>query len=374
MQCQDIPNGFLPDPGDLPDQPRDLPELAYPARLNAATTLIDDALAAGFGDRVVYYCDDRTITYAQLAAAVDEVAVAVRTLEIRPGQRVILRLPDGPELVYWILALQKAGAVPVPTFTLSRASDLVYRENDTEAVAVVVGAELLDEVNRARPGFRHVEHLIAVPRTDDPDYLDEDALRAFSSHGDGPAPAVATGADDLALILYTSGSTGEPKGCWHTHADVLAIADSYARHCVAPTPRDVFAGPPPIPFALGFGFFVVFPLRFGAAAVLTTDKSPARMLRATHEHGVTVLAGVATYFGMLVDQLAGTAEPVRTGSLRLLLCGGEPLPERIATQCAEVLGLPLVQFLGTTELLHNIVSYLPGETPRPGSFGRAVPG
>ncbi|MFL6052858.1 MAG: AMP-binding protein, partial [Actinoallomurus sp.] len=155
---------------------------------------------------------------------------------------------------------------------------------------------------------------------------------------------------------------------------VLAIADSYARYCVRPTADDVFAGPAPIPFALGFGFFIVFPLRFGAAAVLTTRKSPEDMLRAVDEHGVTVLFGVSTYFGMLSERLVEHGVSTRTDTLRLLLCGGEPLPERIARQCADTLGLPLRQFLGTTELLHNIVSYLPDESPRPGSFGHAVPG
>lgn len=372
MRSRYIPNGFLPDGGDLPDQPRDLPELDYPQELNAAAALIDGALNAGFRDRVAYYSDDETITYAELAAAVNRVVVVLRTLGIEPGQRVLLRLPDGPDLVYWILALQKAGAVPVPTFTLSRASDLAYRENDTEAVAVVVDADLLAEVDAARPDFRHVQHLIAVPRTHDAAYLDADVLLARADAG--PVEAAATDRDDLALILYSSGSTGTPKGCWHTHADVLAIADTYARHCLRPSPEDVFAGPAPIPFALGFGFFIVFPLRFGAAAVLTSQKSPARLLRATAEHGVTVIAGVSTYFGMLVNELTGNPRTVRTSSLRMLLCGGEPLPDRIATQCMKVLGLPLVQFLGTTEMLHNIVSYLPEEAPRPGSFGRAVPG
>lgn len=365
---QDIPTRYLPEPRDLPDQPRDLPGLDYPTELNAAATLLEGA--AVHGHRPAFHTDDGTISYAELARAVEQVGGGLVTLGIQPGDRVLLRLADGPDLVVWLLALQRIGAVPVPTFTRSRADDLVYRAEDTEAVAVVAGAELLAEVDAARPGFTHVRHLVAVPASPDPAYLDVDTLVAAG----GPLPPPATDADDLALILYTSGSTGEPKGCWHTHADVLAIADGYARHCVAPTPNDVFAGPPPIPFALGFGFFVVFPLRFGASAVLTTRKSPADLLDAVDRHGVTVLNGVSTWFGMLTEELEAHPGRYRTGTLRMLLCGGEPLPERIATRCLDTLGLPLVQFLGTTEMLHNIVSYLPGEPPRPGSFGRAVPG
>jgi 2-aminobenzoate-CoA ligase len=366
-----IPPAYLPEPEAMPEQLYELPDLHYPERLNAAAELLDSALARGFGDRPAFHCDDGDVTYAELAGAVNRVGNALHGLGLQPGDRVLLRLPDGPDLAYWVLALQKIGAVPVPTFTLARAPDLVHRENDSEAIAVVAAAELLDEVEKARTEFRYAQHLIAVPATNDPTYLD--AARLIGESAD-TLIAADTHRDDLALILYTSGSTGDPKGCWHTHADVLAIADSYARHCIRPTPDDVFAGPPPIPFALGFGFFLIFPLRFGAAAVLTTQKHPERMLRAIEKHGVTVLTGVSTYFGMLAEQLIGSENSRRTSSLRLLLCGGEPLPERISRQCQDVLGLPLVQFLGTTEMLHNIVSYPAGEAPKPGSFGRAVPG
>jgi len=371
MRSRDIPAEYLPEPEDLPEQLYDLPELQYPTRLNAAAELLDGALARGFGSKVAFYCDDGRITYLELSRAVNRVGNALRRLGIRPGDRVLLRLPDGRDLVYWMLALQKIGAVPVPTFTLARAADLVYRERDTAATAVVTSAELLDEVEIARSDFRYARHLIAVPGTNNPTYLNSSELVADSPD---TLDSADTDRDDLALILYTSGSTGASKGCWHTHADMLAIADTYAKYCVQPTPEDVFAGPPPIPFALGVGFFLVFPLRFGAAAVLTTHKSPARLLELVEEHGVTVLVGVSTYFGMLVEQLPLKKSRRPTTSLRLLLCGGEPLPERIAHECADALGLPLVQFLGTTETLHNIVSYRADEPLRSGSFGRAVPG
>lgn len=371
MRSDVIPDAYLPAADALPAMTYDLPELDYPEQLNAAAELLDGATTGDLSDRVAFHTDAGTITYGQLARGVHAIGAGLRELGLRPGDRVLLRLPDGPDLARWLLALQLIGAVPVPTFTLARAADLVYRENDTEAVAVVVAGELVDEVEQARAGFRHVRDLIAVPGTDVPGYRSADELIPERPGELVPAP---TSRDDLALILYTSGSTGEPKGCWHTHADVLATADSYARYCVRPTPDDVFAGPPPIPFALGYGFFVVFPLRFGAAAVLTTNKSPERMLRAVEEHGVTVLTGVSTYFGMLTEEVERTGHTARTGSLRLLLCGGEPLPDRIARRCEDMFGLPLVQFLGTTEHLHNIVSYQVDESPRPGSFGRAVPG
>lgn len=371
MRIQEIPPGYLPEPATLPERLYTLPELYYPPKLNAAKELVDRAIQRGLGDRVVFYFRDDQITYGELQRQVNRVGNMFKDLGVGPGDRVLLRLTDSPELVYCILALQKIGAVPVPTYTLVRAQDLVYRENDTEAKVVVSDAGLLDEVERARPSFRFAEHLVVVPDTAHPGYLSYKDLVAGATE---TLTAAATSPEDLALILYTSGSTGDPKGCWHTHSDTLAIADTYARHCVQATPDDVFAGPPPIPFALGFGFFLVFPLRFGAAAVLSDQKSPEMMLQTIERHQVTVFAGVVTFYNMLLEQLASDGVERFTSNLRLLLGGGEPVTERVAAGCEQTFGLPLIPFLGTTEALHNIVSYRPDEPLKRGSFGRAVPG
>jgi 2-aminobenzoate-CoA ligase len=368
MRQEVVPAGYLPAPDEMPARMSLVPGPDYPRQLNVAAELLDES--RGFGPRPAYHYDGGTVTYGELARMVDRTGNVLRNLGIRPGERVLLRLPDGPGLVSWILALQKVGAVPVPVFPLAKAPDLVYRENDTEAAAVVTGAELRDEVDKARPEFRYVRHLIAVPAAPDPAYLDADQLLAGAPDRLDAEP---TDRDDMALIIYTSGSTGEPKGCVHTHADILSGADAYARICLRLTPDDVLAGPPPIPFALGFGFFCVYPLRYGASAVLSADKSPARMLDLIDRHGITVLAGVATYFSMLNEQFT-SGERTRPKSLRLILSGGEPLPDRIARETKENFGLELVQFLGVSEMLHNLVSFLPGEPLRPGSFGHAVPG
>ncbi len=371
MSIQEIPPGYLPEPETLPEQLYTLPELYYPPKLNAAKELVDQAIERGLGDQIAFYFRDDQITYGELQLQVNRVGNMFKDLGVGPGDRVLLRLTDSPELVYCILALQKIGAVPVPTYTLLRAQDLVYRENDTEAKVVVSDASLLDEVERARPSFRFAEHLMAVPSTVHSPYLSYKNLIAGAAE---TLTAAATGPEDLALILYTSGSTGDAKGCCHTHADTLAIADSYARYCVQVTPDDVFAGPPPIPFALGFGFFLVFPLRFGAAAVLSDQKTPEMMLRTIERHRVTVFAGVVTFYNMLLEQLASDGVERFTSNLRLLLGGGEPVTERVAAGCKQTFGLPLIPFLGTTEALHDIVSYRPDDQIRSGSFGRAVPG
>lgn len=371
MRMQKIPPRYLPEPETLPEQLYTLPELYYPPKLNAAKELVDTSVERDLGDRIAFYFHDDRVTYAELQRQVNRVGNMFKDLDIAPGDRVLLRLTDSPELVYCILALQKIGAIPVPTYTLSRTQDLVYRENDTEAKIIVSDAGLLDEVERARSSFRFAKHLVAVPNTTYSGYSSYDELVTGASEN---LVAADTGREDLALILYTSGSTGAPKGCWYTHSDTLAIADSYARYCVQVTPDDVFAGPPSIPFALGFGFFLVFPLRFGAAAVLSDEKTPDMMLRTIERTGVTVFVAVPTFYNILLEQLASDGVEHFTSNLRLLLCGGEPLATRVAVGCEQTFRLPLIQFLGTTEMLHDIVSYRPSDQTRSGSFGRAVPG
>lgn len=345
-------------------------ELTRSPRFNISAEILDGALAAGFGDRVALRTETTTMTYADLADQVARAAGALRKLGIARRDRVLLRFHDVPELAVWLFAVQRIGAVPVPTFALSRAADLVYRVNDAEAVAVVTDSALIDEVDRGRPEFHNTRHLIAVPATSDPTYLDADELLADAAS----APAASTAPDDPAILLYTSGSTGEPKGCLHSHADVAAGIDSWGAEGLRPTPDDVFAGPPPLPFALGYVFFLVIPLWAGASALLSEDKSHEAVLRAVGRHGVTVLTGAASYFGGLTERFEAHPDRYRVATLRRVVCGGEPLQEWIAERFEDVFGLPLVQFLGTTEMLHVTISYGIDERPRPGCIGRAMPG
>ena len=182
-----------------------------------------------------------------------------------------------------------------------------------------------------------------------------------------------TDRDDVALILYTSGSSGRPKGTLHNHADLLAICDTYARHCVGLRPDDIVAGPAAIPFALGIGFFIYFPLRFGAAAVLEPDKSPEALVGVLARTGATILVGVSTYYNRLGRVIV--AGKLAFPALRMTLCGGEPLPAEIERAWRETTGLVLEQFLGTTELLHIVLGIRHGiDRPKPTAIGLPVPG
>ncbi|MBI4294038.1 MAG: acyl-CoA synthetase [Betaproteobacteria bacterium] len=366
---QSIPASYLPPLEHRPELVFALPELQYPLRLNAAVEFIDRPLAQGWDDRVVYLSGERSITYRDLANDVNRLGNALRKLGIRAGDRVLLRIPDRPEHVVCILALLKIGAVAVPTFTLLRAADIVYREADSEALALIADSRFLDEVENARPSFSFVRHCIAIGDTDRAGYLSYDALLAAECDHLDPA---RTRRDDVALLLYTSGSTGEPKGCCESHSDLLAIADGFCNYQMPLRPGDVIAGQPPIAFSMGVGFFLSYPLRFGVPAVLMEEKKPEAMLRAIERHRVTILGAVPTYYNML----ALAAEDVRAdvSSLRDLRSAGEALSPAVAARVLNRLGSPIRNSMGSTESLHIMSSTRSGEPIREGACGRPIPG
>ena len=348
----------------------DLPELQYPARLNAVQTVFEGAREVGWSDRVVYHSGGESFSFDQVSRILNRRAAALRALGIGAGDVVILRIPDTIDLVTTLLAVQAIGAIAMPTYIQLRADDLIYRADDAGAKLLISTPELLDEalpVVAARAGQTD---LIAIPA--DPDQR----CRGFDDYvpeGDVDPDYADTDAEELCLFLYTSGSTGAPKGTTHCHRDMLAICDTYWRYCLAPGPDDVFGGPPSIAFALGFGMYVYFPLRLGHAAILEPDKSPQRALQQIEQYRVTIFAGVVSYYNVLARLIREDGGDI--SSLVHPMTGGEPLTEEVERLWNEVAGVPLEQFIGTTEMLHCFVtSTRPGELPHTATLGHAVPG
>ncbi|KXP01277.1 AMP-binding protein [Tsukamurella pseudospumae] len=341
-----------------------LPELQYPDRLNAAVALIDEG-AQRYGDRPAIRTPDGLLwTYADLRLQSDRIAqVLVDDLGVRPGNRVLLREGNTPWLVAAWLGALKAGAVLVTTMPMLRPAeleDLIERTGPTVCLSgAAVAADLAEALERNGSGAGLV--LIGGDGVD--------RLEARAARHDGVFTPVETAADDVALLCPTSGSTGRPKITMHFHRDVLANADTFARHVLAPSPDDVFAGSPPLAFTFGLGGLVVFPLRFGASTVLTERATPLQLAEVVATHGVTVLFTAPTAYRAIIR--GGGAEPLR--GVRVGVSAGEDLPEETFDLVREECGIELVNGIGCTELLHVFLSTAPGRTVA-GVLGTPVPG
>lgn len=347
----------LPPPEEWPELRFDLPELRYPDRLNCAAELLDHADP---GRPVFHTPAGPSWTYADLRARVDRVAhILTRDLGVVPGNRVLLRGPTTPWLAACWLAVLKAGAVAVTVLAQQRPHELATMCEIAGVRHALCDIRAADDLAKAEiPGLR-----ITTYGGDAPD----DLLRRAAP--DTPYPTVATAADDVALIAFTSGTTGRPKGCMHFHRDVLAIADTFSRHVLQPHEDDVFTGSPPLGFTFGLGGLVIFPMRAGASALLLEQAHPAQLLPAIAEHRVSVLFTAPTAYRAMLDEL----DAHDTSSLRRCVSAGENLPAATWQAWYERTGLRIINGIGATELLHIFIAAA-DERIRPGTTGVPVPG
>ncbi|EGX58330.1 fatty acid:CoA ligase [Streptomyces zinciresistens K42] len=347
----------LPPPEEWPELRFDLPGLRYPERLNAAAELLDGPAA----DRPVFHTPDgATWTYGDLRARVDRLThVLTGELGVVPGNRVLLRGPTTPWLAACWLAVLKAGAVAVTVLAQQRPHELATMCEIARVRHALCDARAVDDLVKADvPGLR-----ITPYGGDAPD----DLLRLPAP--DTPCPAVDTAADDVALIAFTSGTTGRPKGCMHFHRDVLAIADTFSAQVLRPRADDVFAGSPPLGFTFGLGGLVVFPMRAGASSLLLEQAGPKQLLPAIAGHRVSVLFTAPTAYRAMLDDLG----PHDVSSLRRCVSAGENLPAATWRAWEERTGLRVINGIGATELLHIFISAA-DERIRPGTTGVPVPG
>ncbi|MFI9002916.1 AMP-binding protein [Streptomyces sp. NPDC053541] len=356
----------LPPPEQWPRLLFDLPSLAYPDRLNCGRELLDRTVErCGAGREVFRDGEGGAWTYGELRERVDRIAhVLTEDLGVLPGNRVLLRGPTTPWLAACWLAVMKAGAIAVTVLAQQRARELAVMCEMARCSHALCDWRALDELVRAEvPGLRITPFGGEGP---------EDLLSLATGKPDR-YEAVETAADDVALIAFTSGTTGRPKGCMHFHRDVLATADTFSAHVLRPEPDDVFAGSPPLGFTFGLGGLVVFPLRAGARAVLLEQAGPQQLLTAIDRHRVSVLFTAPTAYRVMLDELAKPGHDHDLGSLRRCVSAGENLPAATWEAWRERTGLELINGIGATELLHIFISAADGAI-RPGTTGRPVPG
>ncbi len=356
--CRD----HLPPAQTWPEFVFDLPELQYPERLNCAVSLLDAVIdRLGPDRRCLLTPAGKSWTYGELQGAVNRVAQVLTTrLGVIPGNRVLLRGPNNPWLVACWLAVLKAGAVAVTTMPLLRASELT-------AIAQIA------QVNLALCDTRFTADLLSADLGGAPVITyggsAADDLTTVASSAPSEFAAVETSADDVALLAFTSGTTGQPKATMHFHRDVLAVADTFSRYIVQPEPSDIFTGTPPLAFTFGLGGLVLFPLRAGAATLLVEKATPGELADVIEHHGATICFTAPTAYRAMLR--SGRAQSLR--SLRRAVSAGEHLPESTWHAFLAATGLRLIDGIGSTEMLHIFVSAA-GDEIKPGATGKAVPG
>jgi 2-aminobenzoate-CoA ligase len=356
--CRD----HLPPARDWPELRFDLPDVQYPARLNCAVELLDAVVAQRGGDRPCLLAPDAAPwSYGDLLRTSNRIAhLLVGDYGLVPGNRVLLRGPNNPWLVACWFAVLKAGGVAVTTMPLLRARELSAIADIARLDLALCDHRFVEDLATAGiPGLRTLEYGGSAP----------DGLAGKIDGLPGEFADVETAADDVALLAFTSGTTGRPKATMHFHRDVLAIADTFSRHVLRPEPGDVFTGTPPLAFTFGLGGLVVFPLRDGAATLLVERATPDQLADLIVEHDVSVCFTAPTAYRAMVASGHGR----RLGSLRRAVSAGEHLPEATWRAFHDATGVRLIDGIGSTEILHIFVASADDDI-RPGSTGRAVPG
>jgi 2-aminobenzoate-CoA ligase len=385
----------LPPPELLPEFRFDLSELQYPERLNAAAEL----LKGGAPDALAVVNDHGRWTYAELDHFSGRIArLLVEEEGLIPGNRVLLRGPNTYTMFAAWLGVLKAGGVVAATMPLLRPGEIATVIERAQISHAINDSRYIGDFRQAVEQTHSVKHIIKY----DGDY-GRGELETRTASLD-PLPPIDTGRDDAALIAFTSGTTGVPKGCVQFHRDILAPCDTFARHLVGPKPGDVFLTSAPMAFTFGLGITPMFPLRFGAASATLEQASPPALLDAIAKHGVTHLGTAPTAYKAMLATEGVAPPPVRpelveglsfsssdknkdspsTGSgqsalgkalrtLRYCISAGEHLPEAIWHAWKERTGISITDGIGSTEMMHIFVSAA-GDEIRPGATGKAVPG
>lgn len=351
----------LPPRAEWPEFLFDRPELVFAERLNCGVRLLDDAVAEGHGDRVALYFEDREVTYRALLADTNRIAnVLVRDLGVVPGNRVLLRAPNNPLLYAAWLAVMKTGAIAVTTMPLLRAKELSVIATRARIDHALCDARLLEELAAAAHASGSLRQIVSFGGGD---------LEARMGCQPDIFQNVPTGSEDVSMLAFTSGTTGNPKATMHFHRDVIAMAEIVGRHLLRTRPDDVYCGSPPLGFTFGLGALLVFPLYYRGAAAPIETPSPVALLEGVQKHRVTCLFSAPTMYRAMSPLLPQHD----ISSLRHCVSAGEPLPKATSDVWHAATGLRIIDGLGATEMIHIFIS-APEHDIRPGATGRPLPG
>ncbi|CAN7652636.1 benzoate-CoA ligase family protein [Aminobacter sp. LjRoot7] len=339
----------------------------YPEHLNAAVELTDRLVEKGLGDHTALIGNGRRRTYKELSDWTNRLAHAlVENYGVKPGNRVLIRSANNPAMVACWLAATKAGAVVVNTMPMLRAGELAKIVDKAEITIALCDTRLMDEMVACAKDSPFLKTVIGFDGTANHDAeLDRVALDKSVIF-----EAVKTGRDDVALLGFTSGTTGVPKATMHFHRDLLIIADAYAKEVLSVTSDDVFVGSPPLAFTFGLGGLAIFPLRFGAAATLLEQATPPNMIHIIETYKATISFTAPTAYRAMLKAMDEGAD---LSSLRVAVSAGETLPGPVFEEWLAKTGKPILDGIGATEMLHIFISNR-FEDMKPASTGKPVGG
>ncbi|HTP84932.1 MAG TPA: AMP-binding protein, partial [Alphaproteobacteria bacterium] len=354
----------LPAAADWPVMTFTLPELQYPGRLNCATELLDAMAAGGHAQRPCVWFGSKLWTYRDLLETSNRIArVLVEDLGLVPGNRVLLRSANNPMMLACWFAVFKVGGIAVGTMPLYRARELGYILTKAQVKFALCDARLDAELKAAAASAPSLTQTL---------YFNSDAsdsLEARMARKSAEFTNCDTAAEDVALIAFTSGTTGAAKGTVHFHRDVMAICDAFPRSTLKASADDIFCGSPPLAFTFGLGGIALFPMRIGASTALAERASPDVLPQIIYDRKATVVFTAPTAYRVMAD----TADSKHLASLRKGVSAGEHLPLAIFEAWRKKTGLKLIDGIGSTEMLHIFISAADDDI-RPGATGKAIPG
>ena len=366
---------YLPPREWWPKRVYTLPEYAtYPERFNPTEELLGKAVEAGRGERTAVLFEDQRLSYNQLLTQANKLANALRELGVQENDRIILRTPNIPPALVANFAILKLGAVCTPTSPLFSRTEIAHVANDSEAVAIIVSSALLGEVLAARENLQTAKHIIVVGGD-----AAEAKAKGLIPYGEllqsgGPAiDPVLRKREDVGLLLYTSGTTGRPKGTVHFVEELLIVPDGFGKYGWKVTENDVVGGSAPLAFGAGYSSYATIPFRFGAAASLLAKFDPEKMFDTIQKHHVSILTLAPTAYRKML-QIPDAEKKYNLSSLRVCTGGGESLTAPTYHAWKEKFGLEIFEGLGTTEMMYVFASNVVSRKAKAGSFGQAVPG
>ena len=363
-----IPSRYLPPKEYLPETVHLLPELRYPEKFNLTQVLLDQNVCER-ADKVAIRYGDKKISYQELQAMVNRFANALRELGVEKNDRVILRSPNVPEYLVWNFACWRIGAIPVLMNHLNRYEEVAFKANDSAAVAICVHSDFYEDVEKARPQCPKLKHVVVCGEKR-PNTLNYHELIEKQSP---EAESEICSRRDCARLIYSSGTTGKPKGILTTLEGVMSVTDTHGRHVLKIKEDDILGGHPYFTFAFGSVNFTMEPWRFGASVSIISRFKPEEQLRLVQDHKITMLFAVPTAFNMMLA-VKDAEKRYDLSSLRLCQSAGEWLPEATAREWKRRFGVPIIDSLGSGDLMYHLSTFESMDEERFGSTGISVPG